>query len=200
MTDNVIQLWHGGRDLEYSRKEFQGANKNRWEHGPGLYLTTHYETARDYAKGGGKTYLIEVAEGNFIHETQIAIELVNDFVSRYVIGKKQKELLECIYDNMHRKNSTTHINAENFLNLVFNLQAIQTPKTRELNSFLVEQGVDYGWVSNFKGRNETVLVVYNFEQIKKISPVIAKNVDLTQYELPFFNREYYPAIKKPGLV
>jgi hypothetical protein len=200
MTENVIQLWHGGRNLEYSTKEFQGANKNRWEHGPGLYLTTHYDTARDYAKGGGKTYLIDVPEGSFIHEVNIPVELANEFVSRHIIGKKQKELLQLMYENMHRKNNSTHINAENFLNLIFNLNAIQTPKTRELNQFLVEQGVDYGWVNNFKGRNETVLVIYNFAKIKKITSVMAKDVDLHQRELPFFNREYYPSIKKNNMI
>ncbi len=29
-------------------------SKGRYESGPGLYLTTHYETARKYAKGGRK--------------------------------------------------------------------------------------------------------------------------------------------------
>lgn len=181
----TIVLWHGGRDLEYNYTEQQASKKNRWNHGPGLYLTTHYDTARQYAKGGGKVYQVEVEKGNSIKEINIDISLINDFVSRYVIRNKQKILLEDLYYNMKRLNSTPLINAEVVLNLIFNLEAITSTNTPQLAQFFVDNGVDYGLVNRFKGRDETLLVIYNKNKIKKVKTVFAKDLDMKQYELSF---------------
>lgn len=180
-----IELWHGGRNLESNYKEFGGTTKGRWEHGPGLYLTTHYERARDYAKGGGKTYLVTVEEGNNIEKTLIDITLVNDFVNRHVIKSKQARILEDLYDNMNRLHTSPQIYANILVNLIINDDAMQNTKTHYLNRFLVENGVDYGIVNRFGGRDETVLVVYNFDKIKKVKNISAKEVDLSTFEKPF---------------
>lgn len=182
----TITLWHGGRNLESQHKEHLSSKKGRWEHGPGLYLTTHYDTAYSYAKGGGKTYMVEIEEGNDLRNTLIDIHKVNNFVAKYVIGSKKKELLSDIYDNMHRMNLNSQVNAEVVLNLIINSDAITNTKTHELTKFFVENGVDYGVVTRFKGRDENVLVVYNKEKIKKVKSVSAKDVSLDQWELPFF--------------
>lgn len=191
-----IELWHGGRNLESNYKEFGGTTKGRWEYGPGLYLTTHYERARDYAKGGGKTYLVTVEEGNTIEKTLIDITLVNEFVSRHVIKSKQKRILEDLYDNMNRLNTSPKIYANILLNLIINDEAMQNTKTHHLNRFLVENGVDYGIVERFGGRDETVLVVYNFNKIKKVNNIAAKDVELCIFEKPF---SFYEIAKKPSI-
>lgn len=192
----TITLWHGGRYLESQYKEVISSKKGRWEHGPGLYLTTHYDTAYQYSKGGGKTYMVEIELGNNIKDILLNIEVVNEFVSKYVIGSKKKELLNDLYENMHRMNSMPFINAEHVLNLIFNLDAITSTKTKELANFLVENGVDYGTVNRFKGRDESVLVVYNREKIKKVQAISAKDVILDQWELPFISQDITQQSKK----
>lgn len=185
----TITLWHGGRYLESQYKEILSSKKGRWEHGPGLYLTTHYDTAYQYSKGGGKTYMVEVELGNDIKDVLLNIDIVNEFVSRYVINSKKKNLLNDLYENMHRMNSMPHIKADHVLNLIFNLDAITATKTKELAHFLVENGVDYGTVNRFKGRDENVFVVYNRDKIKKVKSISATDVSLDQWELPFIVQE-----------
>lgn len=173
---NYIELWHGGRDLEFSYKEFGNTRKNRWEHGPGLYLTTHYDRARNYAKGGGKTYLVTVEEGNNIDNVLIDISLVNEFVANNIIKSKQKSILDDLYENMNRTNTTPSIHANVLVNLIINLEAISNTKTKKLNQFLVENNVDYGIVNRYSGREENVMVIFNNKKIKSVKFISAKDV------------------------
>lgn len=191
---NTITMWHGGRDLEYSYKESISA-KGLWEHGPGLYLTTSYSRARQYAKGGGTTYKVIVQEGNDVSSVNIPIEKVTEFIENTVIKNKKSGLLLDIHSNMKRMNITSHIKAEHFLNLVINLEAIKKNNTDKLSNFLVESGADYGFTSHYGGNEETVMVIFNKLKIKSVKKVIAKEVDLKDYDLiPSFLTERRPVI------
>lgn len=178
-----ITLWHGGRDLEFNYREPKPSQKGRWEHGPGLYLTTHYETARDYAKGGGKTYKVEFELGENIQNVMIPLEKALLFIYDNATKKKQKIIIDDIHENMKRMNLIDKVEANVFLNLLFNYDAVVGNKTLNLNRFLVESGVDYGVVNRFKGRDETVFVIYNLDKIKKVKHISAKDVDLKDFEL-----------------
>jgi hypothetical protein len=185
MNDNEINLWHGGRDLHLSYHEPKAAAKGRWEHGPGLYLTTHYETARKYAKGGGSTYKVTLELGNHIKDIKIHIDDVLNFVTKNVVKSKQSDIIDDIHDNMKRTQTTPFVQAEILVNLCVNYEALKGDKTVALNRFLVENKVDYGIVRNFGGRNETVCVVYNLEKIKKVKVIKSNDVSLDQFELDF---------------
>lgn len=184
MKQEVI-LWHGGRDLEHNYRDTQVSSKGRWEHGPGLYLTTHYETARKYAKGGGKTYQVTVELGTHIKDVELPIEKVLDFISQNVVKSKRNDLTDDIHQNMKRMNSTTHVAAETLMNLCINYEALKGEKTVSLNKLLVEHGVDYGTAERFSGRDETVCIVFNLDKIKKVKAVLAKDVSLNDFELIF---------------
>lgn len=188
---NTLTLWHGGRDLEYNYRSFQSSRKGSWEHGPGIYLTTHYERASSYAKGGGKTYLVEFNEGNNIDNVKIPLNQIYEFVNLYVIKKKAKEVIDCIKDNSNRTSDGESIKASYFLNILINFDAISPSKTDKLNQFLVDSGADYSIVDNFGGRPETVFVIFNNQLINKVKFVPAKQVDLSQWELPcaFFQQK-----------
>lgn len=181
---NTLTLWHGGRDLEHNYKAFQSSRKGKWEHGPGIYLTTHYERAFSYAKGGGKTYLVEFKEGNNIDNVQLSLSSVYEFVNTYVIKKKAKEVIDCIKENSSRTSNNDTIRASYFLNIMINFDAIMPAKTHYLNKFLVDNGADYSVVNHFGGRPETVFVIFNNNIIHKVKPVPAKEVLLNQWELP----------------
>lgn len=180
-----IKLWHGGRNLESDYLEFKGSKKDRWQHGPGLYLTTHYDRASQYAKGNGKTYMVTIEEGNDIKDISIDISFINEFVICNVKKSKQKEILNDIYQNMNRMNSNPLVKAEVFLNLIINHDAITIPKTKLLNKFLVNHNVDYCAVNNYGGRDEKILVVFNNKKIKSVKPLYSKDVVLEDYQLPF---------------
>lgn len=180
----IIQLWHGGKDLEYSYHQYQSSKQDRWEYGPGLYLTTHYERAKLYAKGSKSTYCVQVEEGNDLHGSLVDISLVNQFISDYVIGSKKKMLIEEMYAYMHERNTAPKINISLLVNTIINEKAMQSTKAHHLNTFLVDNGVDYHSVPNFGG-NETLLVVFNLKKIKKVNKTSAKNVLVSDYEKPF---------------
>lgn len=184
-----IELWHGGRELEYSYSEFGGTKKGRWEYGPGLYLTTHYMRARDYAKGGGSTYRVQIEEGQELQKILVDITDVNDFVSKYIIKNKQKRILESLYDNLQRGNSSSQIKLEILVNLIINDEAISNTKTKILNSYLVEKGADYSIVKRYGGREETVLVLFNRAKIKSVKKIKSDLVLPNEYEINFSFQE-----------
>lgn len=178
----TIVMWHGGRNLEYNFKESQSA-KGLWEHGPGLYLTTSYERARQYAKGGGATYSVTVEDGSDIDKVLIPIEKLTQFISENIIKSKRNELLDDVHSNMKRMNSISHIKSDFFLNLIINLNALKKSNTAKLAEFLVENGADFGFTKNYGGSDETVMVVYNRDKIKSVVKVAAKDVLLKDYSL-----------------
>lgn len=154
------------------------------EHGPGIYLTTHYERASSYAKGGGKTYLVEFREGTHIDDVKLSLISVYEFVNTYAIKKKSKEVIDCIKNNAQRTSSDDTIKASYFLNIMINFDAISPGKTHYLNQFLIENGVDYGTVNNFGGRPETVFVIFNNKVIQKVKAIPSKEISLNQWEIP----------------
>ena len=183
MEQNNIKLWHGGRGLEFSYKENLSA-RGLWEYGPGLYLTTSYERARKYAKGGGATYKVEVENGTDIDTVNLKVEDVQRFISQNVIGRKKNEMLDDIYRNMKKMNNSEQVQAQTLLNLIINNEALQKTKTHVLTEFLVSQHIDYGLVHNYGGSDETVMVVFNREKIKSVKKINAKDVNLDEYDLP----------------
>ena len=178
-----LTLWHGGRDLESSYHEVRSHKGGRWEHGPGLYLTTSYSTAARYAKGGGKLYKVTVGDGTDIADVTISVEDATAFVNRYVKASKRKEMLADLRNNMSRRQSD-RINAEALVNLCLNCDAIQNTKTGDLRQFLIGQGADYAKVRNYGGSNENVLVVINPKIIKRVEIVSASTVK-DGFNLPF---------------
>lgn len=171
----TITLWHGGRDLEYSYDEVRSHGKGRWEHGPGLYLTTHYETAAKYAKGGGKLYKVTVERGTDISEVTVPLNDVIEFVNRYVVGTKRKRMIEDLKGNLARTGED-RLQVEVLVNLCLNNEAIPNTKTGALRQFLIDHGVDYAWVQRYGGRDESVLVVINPRKIKKVEAISASKV------------------------
>lgn len=181
---NILTLWHGGRNLEHNYNFFQSSKKGSWEHGPGIYLTTHYERAASYAKGGGTTYLVEIHEGNHIDNVKISLNKVYEFINSYVIKKRAKEVIDRIKENSNRTSDGESIKASYFLNIMINFNAVNSSQTTHLNKFLVDSGADYDTVNNFGGRPETVFVIFNNKLIHKVTTVFSKQVQLSQWELP----------------
>lgn len=185
MTSKITALWHGGRNLEHNWRSFQESKKGRWEYGPGLYLTSGYEIARQFAKGGGKTYLVLLEEGNSAENTDIRLSDMLDFASKHVVKSKIKPVSEDLHDHAKRIGATDSIKAEILINLIINHDAIPTSKTKLLNSFLVECGIDYSATVGYGMQREHVVVVFNNSKILKAAPVPAKDVSLDMYHMPF---------------
>lgn len=175
--ENVMTLWHGGRGLEFSYQEMLPHKKGRWEHGPGLYLTTHYETAAKYAKGGGKVYEVTIRKGTNINDVTIDKQEAIDFIKKIVIKRLQPGIIENIERAAQRGDNPEVIRINIIVNLCLNYDALQAANTVLLRQFLVNHGVDYDIEPRFGGRNETVVIVYNPKCITKVKSVKASDVE-----------------------
>lgn len=182
-----LQLWHGGRDLEYSYRELRGSKNGKWEHGAGLYLTTHYDTALSYSKGGGKTYLIslDIDPDKDLYSKKIKMEEALNFISKNCKKNKLSLLSTDLHENLKRSGNMEHISLDVLQNLIINHEAIVHSKSYLLNQFIIDCGVQYGIVPRFKGRDEQVLVIYDRSVIKKVKAIPSKEVTSNMFELEF---------------
>jgi protein tyrosine/serine phosphatase len=174
----TMSLWHGG-DLSESYDETISHKKGRFEYGPGLYLTTHYGTAKKYAKGSRKLYLITIRKGININDIVITSEKVTAFVNEYVIKSKRKDVMFYI----ERQIKNDKINAETFCNIIINNDAIKPSDTNRLRTFFIMNGIDYSIVNNAFGWHEKMIVLFDMKLI--INKVIVKPKDKIEvFDLP----------------
>lgn len=176
-AESTLTLWHGGNlELEKDAIMHKGG---RWEHGPGLYLTTHYDTARKYAKGARKLYRVVVKRGTNLSDAQIPVASAVDFVGTYVIGTKRKDVVSRI--EKHAK--VSGIDADTFLNILINENAVKSTYTDRLREFLVHSGIDYSIVDNAFGWHERMVVLFNMKNIVSKTRVLPKD-KIETFDLP----------------
>lgn len=170
---NTMNFYHGGNLDDYDDSIAQ--KNGRYEYGPGLYLITHYETARKYAKGSRKLYLVTVKTGVELSTAKLGVESVYDFVDSYVIGSKKKEVKQ----RLEKYIKSDKISASVFSNVLLNEQAIKSTNTKYLRNFLIENGIDYEIVNNPFGWHEVMMVLYNMKKIVKIIQI--KSTDTIEH-------------------
>ncbi len=171
-----MQFWHGGNLDDY--KDFPTQSKGRYEYGPGLYLTTHYDTAKKYSKGSRKLYLIDVEVGIDATKSFIDNNSAFEFINTWCIKSKIKE----IGYSLNKYIKSNKIPANIFINVILNTNAIPSKYTNKLREFLVNNNIDYEVVKNAFGWNETMLVLYNMKKIKRIKQI--KSTDkIEKYDL-----------------
>ena len=178
--EDDMQFWHGG-DLD-NYDDIIAQKNGRYEYGPGLYLTTHYDTAKKYAKGRRKFYIISVEKGNDINKSLLDINRVKEFINKYVIKSKQKEILQRI----EKYNKENTIKGYIFNNILLNEKVLSPRNTSNLRQFLIDNGVDYEIVDNPFGWGEKMMVLYNMKKIKNVKQITAKD-----------KIENYDLLKKP---
>ena len=174
-----MTLWHGGRNLQFNHMNMIPSRTGHWEYGPGLYLTTHYETANKYAKGGGTTYKVTINKGTDIADVIVDLNDAIDFVKRYVKVDCRRPIIKDLSNNFERLGK---LQLEVLVNLCVNYEALTPKNTVALRKFLIGQDADYHISKGYAGRNETIVIVFNPTIIKKIEPVKASAVTLDQRE------------------
>lgn len=156
---NTMNFWHGGNLDDYY--DTIAHKKGRHEYGAGLYLTTHYETAKKYSKGGRKLYLITVEIGNDINDSLIDLKNVINFIDTYIKKNKRKE----IKDRLEKYTKDSFVKAYIFNNIILNENAIDSSKTNELRQFYIDNNIDYDIIDNPYGWGEKMMVLYNMRKI-----------------------------------
>ena len=177
-TPGTISLWHGGR-LDNAYYETISHKKGRWEFGPGLYLTSHYQTAQKYAKGSRRLYLITIAKGNDARNTNIPIDNVINWCKDYVIRSKQAEVL----GRLNKWGEHGEVKAYIFINIITNNDAIKSTDTGNMRTFLVRQGIDYFTTDNAFGWHEKMITLFNMSKIAEKKVVNSKD-KIEVFDLP----------------
>jgi hypothetical protein len=172
-----MNFWHGGNLDSYD--DVIAQKNGRYEYGPGLYITTHYDTAKKYAKGSRKLYLVTVQKGNDISDAMLPVDNVAKFINTYVVSAKRRE----IWERLQRFNVDGMIKAYNFNTILLNEKAVKPVNTSALRTFYVDNGIDYEMVDNAFGWHENMMVLYNMKKI--INVIQVKPGDkISVYDLP----------------
>lgn len=172
----TMTFWHGGNldtSTDVSHKT------GRWEYGPGLYLTTQFDVVQKYAKGSRKLYRVVVEKGVDLHSVMLPVPVVLKFVGEHAVKNKVKEVAEVI--ERLKKNDT--INAEVFMNVLINRNAIRNSEAGELRQFFVDNGIDYSMVDNAFGWHEKMMILFNTKKIVS-KEVVSSTRGLDTYNFP----------------
>jgi hypothetical protein len=162
-------FWHGGNLNDYDQP--MKHKKGRHEYGPGLYATTHYDTAKKYAKGSRKLYLLEIEKGNELTKSTLPFEVAEKFINSNVTKSKRNEVLE----RLSKYNKNNQVPANIFSNIILNSDALKSSKMNLLREFLVNNGIDYEMVNSPFGWNEIMIVLYNISKISNVKQVTPKD-------------------------
>lgn len=174
----TMSLWHGG-NLENESEATKKQAKGRFEYAPGLYLTTHYDTAKGYSKGSRKLYLITIEKGNSLEDSLIDIEDVIKFVKSTIVKKDQSLIL----DRLEKYLSSGKIKGYIFVNILLNNKLIKESNSDKLRDFLISQDIDYSVVPNAFGWGETMIVLFNMKKIKE-KIIVKPNDKIIEFDLP----------------
>lgn len=175
----TISLWHGARQWD-GPPEIRPARAKRAEHGPGIYLTTRYETAQKYAKGGGKVMRVLVDEPLvMLSGARVPLAMMESFVLKTPRMKKRAIILADLRAHAARTKSEAAMPLSVLVNLMVNHDAAVGDVGVELARLLVSLGVDADVVT---WADEDWLVLFNVAKIASVAP--GKPASVAEYNLP----------------
>jgi hypothetical protein len=170
-TPAPLVLYHGAQRWEGS-PEIVAHRKGHAEHGPGIYLTTSYETAGRYAKGGGSVYRIELDSGvRWLQDVRLPYAEMVAWVKGLPRLRGKTELLAGLARVSARSGST--LPGEILVNQFVNADAASGQHGPALAAFLVAHGAD---ASHVRQSGEDWVVVFNPRSIRSVTKVPAKQV------------------------
>lgn len=177
----MIELWHGGSRWE-GGPEVQPPKAKRCEAGPGIYLTTRYLTARDYARAGKVTTLVTLRDNiRWLERAKLPLATIEAYVretSRFPKRDRMLSRLARYGDEFGRDAFPVSI----FVNACVNNDVLTGKQGVLLAHWLVEQGIDASLYT--VNAQEQWVIVFNPAVIAKHKVISATVVRLDQYDLP----------------
>ena len=194
-------MWHGGNKWE-GEPEIRAAKRGRAEWGPGIYGTSNYFRASQYAKGGKVTRLVEFQPRLFLEQAAIGLTTLTQFVNEHAPRSKQTDILERLESAAARNligkreqlGDGAMVHAEVILNMWVNTDLAHGQRGPALSEFLSGMGIDAhsSRSMSFDGTPEHWSVVFNTETITRHDVIRSKDVDSELWYLP-------SPIETPGL-
>lgn len=166
MSDK-LRAWHGSHGWQ-GRPEIRAPKKGNAECGPGLYLTTGYNTAKKYAKGSGKVLMMELEPNiKWLENEKMDVKVLTDFLKDAYGLRKKKQIIEEILGLSERlRDGETQMPVSYLVNTFVNLDVSHGQNGLILNEWLVEQGIDASLANN--RYSEDWLTIFNMDIISKV--------------------------------
>lgn len=178
---DTITLFHGSQRWQ-GPPALQPAGKGKSDYGSGLNLTTSLDTARKYAKGGGKVLAFVLpADLTFANNTKIPLDESLEFLDTLPRLKHRKDIKDDLRTGAARVGGNPF--AYQLENLLINYDALKGEKGPALARFLVSQGVDASIVSHSA---EDYLILFNLDKIIRYYPVAPSELQ----DSPRISRQY----------
>lgn len=184
-----LVLWHGSRAWE-GKPEVRPSRKGRSEHGPGIYLTTSYQTATGYAKGGGVVQRVDVSSDlGWLEGSAVPLADMKAFVeARRGLRKKRELLADLDWSAQRTKNAGEGMLwASSLVTLFVNHEAITGDHGPALAAFLVEHGIDASLANERSG--EDWVVLFNPAKVVRVQRAPATSVPVSEWDLPRVPRQ-----------
>lgn len=194
IPQSPIEMWHGSRRWD-GNPEVRAPKKGRYEAGPGIYMTTNFQTAQRYAKGGGSTMLFHLDPSlKFAHDVLIPKHEAISFVKSAKGIRNRNKIISDIESNSSRRNSES-VSAEVINNLFVNHEAASGNAGLQLVDFLKSKGVDA--IFHPHSSQEHWIALINPKKVLKWTKMPSKDVPTNRYNLPLVKK--YSANDDDGL-
>jgi len=188
--ERIVRFYHGGSSLFNTEPKIMDTKKGRYEYGPGIYLTTSYDTARKYAKGNKVVHLVEIKANKIVLPIDIKIELTDtiELISKKIsMSSKNREKM--ISDLKRSFEQRQYLTANTVISLLVNNEVLKGSAGPKVSEWLSHMGVtaDFNQMSN-----EEWLIVFNPAIISSSSIVPVKQVGSIEfpYDLPLVSKNY----------
>ncbi len=184
-TPSELVLYHGTRHWD-GPPTVHPSKRGRAEHGPGIYLTTAYATARKYSNGGGVVLRVRVdgaltwledATVPLVEAVTLARTLRGNAVAR---GRIIDDLNRAAARMALRLGGAT-LPANTLVNLAVNTDFLTGDNGPRIAAWLTAHGIDASLVN--AAHNEDWVVVFNPAKVLGATRV-PPDVRVADYDLP----------------
>ena len=163
-TTPGFRFWHGAQRWT-GTPELRPSRPQSYHCGPGLYLTTHVDTARKYAKGGGQMVLVEVApEATVLEDSWLPLADLLQGLASLPRVKGRKAIEQDLRQSAQRF-PDGQMPAEFLMNLCVNQDALGGETGPALARWYASKGIDVSLYS--RSRGEDWVVVFNPTKIRQ---------------------------------
>jgi hypothetical protein len=181
-----LVLYHGARRWQ-GPPEIRAGRKGRMEHGPGIYLTTSYQTAKGYAKGGGVVLRFTIETPlRWLEDADLGLADALGFVAG-LRGMKSRAAIESdlrrAAERMAPRLGGGKVPAATLVNLMVNYDALAGAAGPGLAAYLVRRGCDASLANERNGEDWVVLL--NPRKVLAVEPVPAASISAPEHwDLP----------------
>ena len=180
-----IVLYHGAQRWEGPPRVVPH-KKGHAEAGAGIYMTTSYETARKYAKGGGSVIRFELDRDiRWLEDARLDYHVVQSFIASHLPRRHRQTVGSGILGVYSRSSDGKTIPADALLNLMVNYEAIAGTPGVALAAFYVDHGID---ASHDSRGSEDWVILFNPAKIRSWRVTKAADVSVSDYDLPRIER------------